>query len=146
MLLKTTIEKLDSEDENVFRHAKSSMLTNKFGAGFRLGKISIELYKKKVLQEMYYLKEKGGRKLKVNNGIFISLADGTYSYSFDLESELFVSEDSPVTLKLTGKDVDGTVLMCGRLSVNGLIEGVCRELYKFCTLNSSALEITSCIT
>ena len=122
LLLKTTIEKLDSEDENVFRHAKSSMLTNKFGAGFRLGKISIELYKKKVLQEMYYLKEKGGRKLKVNNGIFISLADGTYSYSFDLESELFVSEDSPVTLKLTGKDVDGTVLMCEGFQLTVLLK------------------------
>lgn len=69
-------------------------------------------YKNAVLREMYYLKEEGGRKFKVNNGEFISVIENMYSYGFDLETELSLAEDAPITLHLTMRTVNGTVLAC----------------------------------
>lgn len=112
LFLKSIIEELDSKERNIIEDIKKEEILNKFGDGFKLGKTSLDLYKKKILQEMFYLRDSGGKKLKVTNGTFISRIDSMYSYSFDLESELYVSDDSPVTLHLTGKDVNGTVLMC----------------------------------
>ncbi|MDO4501537.1 MAG: AAA domain-containing protein [Erysipelotrichaceae bacterium] len=71
---------------------------------------SLAEYKKAVLREMYYLKDEGGRAYKINNGKFISVVDNLYSYGFDLETELSLSEDSPVTIHLTSKKVNGLVL------------------------------------
>lgn len=112
LFLKSIIEELDGNERNIIENIKKEETLNRFGDGFKLGKTSLDLFMKKVLQEMFYLRDSGGKKLKVSNGTFISTIDSMYSYSFDLESELYVSDDSPVTLHLTGKDVNGTVLMC----------------------------------
>lgn len=79
-------------------------------------------YKKAVLQEMKFLKEEGGRKYKVTNGRFISVIENMYSYGFDLETELSISEDAPVTLHLVLKTVNGVVLTCEGFHLILLIE------------------------
>ena len=64
-------------------------------------------------QEIYYLKHEGGKKHKVTNGKLIRRYKGKYAYAFDLESELYISDDSPISLTTDGKyRIAGTVMMC----------------------------------
>lgn len=62
--------------------------------------------------EKYYLKNKGGRKYKVTNGKLISSVKGIFSYIFDMETELHISDDAPVKVTSGIYSVSGTVLMC----------------------------------
>ena len=58
---------------------------------------TLEEYKRAILREMMYLKNNGGRKYKVTNGAFISHVGTMYSYHFELEAELNLSDDAPIT-------------------------------------------------
>ncbi len=72
----------------------------------------IEKYKNAVLREKYFLQNEGGRKHKVSNGLFISQKGGLYTYSFELESELYLPDDSPITLTVGTNIAKGSVLLC----------------------------------
>ncbi|MDD7281916.1 MAG: AAA domain-containing protein [Erysipelotrichaceae bacterium] len=112
LLNSTRIETLDTDDLIHFRNVKEKTLSNKISHAKGLGKYSLETYIDNIRKETSFLKHNGGRKYRINNGEFISQIDGVYSYSFDLESELFISEDSPVTVKLSDREVTGTALLC----------------------------------
>ena len=61
---------------------------------------TLEQLKNALLQEMYYLRNNGGRKYKVTNGVRISDNKNGYPYCFELEAELNLADDSPVTLTI----------------------------------------------
>ncbi len=72
----------------------------------------IEKYKNAILREKFFLQNEGGRKHKVSNGVFISQKNGLYTYSFELESELYLPDDSPITLTVGANTAKGSVLLC----------------------------------
>ena len=69
----------------------------------------LALFREKVYAEMYALKDRGGRKHRITNGERIKAMGGGTIYTFDLESELFLAEDSPVSLTVGEKAVKGSV-------------------------------------
>ena len=72
----------------------------------------IEEYKKAVLREKYFIQNEGGRKYKVTNGNLIANKNGLYTYSFEMESELNLSDDAPITLTVGAGESTGSVLVC----------------------------------
>ncbi|WP_352397241.1 AAA domain-containing protein [[Clostridium] aminophilum] len=72
----------------------------------------IEEYRKATLQEMTFLQNEGGRKYKLSNGQRISDSNGHYTYSFEMEAELYISDDAPISLNVGIDKASGTVLVC----------------------------------
>lgn len=72
----------------------------------------LEKYKKALEQEKNFLRANGGKKYKVSNGRLISESNGDYTYVFELETELYISDDAPVTLSIGINQYDGTVMLC----------------------------------
>lgn len=73
---------------------------------------TLEEYKSAILREMTFLKQNGGRKYKVTNGRYVSQVGTMYSYHFEMEAELNLSDDAPITVTAGGTTSDGTVLVC----------------------------------
>ena len=90
----------------------------KENAGFDSGYISeITDFIKAINREMYFLKGNGGRKYKITNGQFVMQSQASYVYSFDLEAELYLAEDSPVTVTVGLDSIPGVVLVCENFQV-----------------------------
>ena len=70
-----------------------------------------------ISREMYFLKGSGGRKYKITNGEFVMQSQGGYVYSFELEAELYLAEDSPVTVTVGLNSILGVVLVCENFQV-----------------------------
>jgi hypothetical protein len=68
---------------------------------------TLEVYKNAIYREMMFLKNNGGRKYKVTNGVYISQVDTMYSYHFEMEAELNLSDDAPITITAGGVQVTG---------------------------------------
>lgn len=68
-------------------------------------------------REMRFLRGNGGRKYKITNGQFVMQSQGGYIYSFDLEAELYLAEDSPVTVTVGLDSIPGVVLVCENFQV-----------------------------
>jgi hypothetical protein len=77
---------------------------------------NIDKYKKALLAEMYYLKEQGGRKYRVTNGNLMSQNSSGYYYAFDLETELHIADDTPMSLQVGEVKVAGIVQFCEDVS------------------------------
>lgn len=69
-------------------------------------------YRNAVYREMLHLKNIGGRRHKVSNGVKISEKNGLYTYGFELEAELYLSDDAPIKLIAAGKEAEGSVIVC----------------------------------
>ena len=69
-------------------------------------------YRSVLYQEMFFLRDNGGRRYKATNGKLIGKSGEGFAYSFDLEAELFLSEDSPVTVTAGSESAKGKVLAC----------------------------------
>ena len=82
----------------------------------------LEVYRKSVFAEMYYLRDNGGRKYKVTNGRLISNTIAGFAYGFDMESELFLAPDSPVSIDADGRSVNGSILSCEDFQVIVILE------------------------
>lgn len=63
-------------------------------------------------KEKLYLINEGGRKYKVSNGKYIGRVENKYSYIFDLETELHISDDAPISLLVGITKTSGTVVLC----------------------------------
>lgn len=73
--------------------------------------INFTAYLRSLEEELRFQKENGGRQYKVTGGEFInSTEQKNYAYGFELESDLSISEDSPVKLFLGPKQINGNVL------------------------------------
>ncbi len=82
----------------------------------------LEKYKKALVQEKIFLKNAGGKKCKVTSGRMIGRVNGKYAYFFEMESELYIADDSPVVLKVSESSIDGTVLMCEEFQIIILLD------------------------
>lgn len=69
-------------------------------------------YIKAVNIEKLFLMHEGGRKYKVTNGKLISNNKGVFSYIFELETELHISDDAPIRIEAGMVKASGSVLMC----------------------------------
>lgn len=97
----------DQKEENYTENGKNS------SASARTDHIpAIKEYRNAVFREMYYLKENGGRKYKITNGRYIDQNDGYFSYVFELDAELHLSDDAPITISIPGKTAKGLVTVC----------------------------------
>lgn len=64
-------------------------------------------------KEVYFLKKKGGRQYKVVNGEKLKNAKEGYYYIFELEDELFLADDAPISVMVNAeKEASGSVLLC----------------------------------
>ena len=76
---------------------------------------SIKDYVRAIFREMYYIKDKGGRRYRVTNGKYVKMVynkkadQHRYVYVFDIDSELFVAEDSPVRIEVGLNTAEGSV-------------------------------------
>lgn len=75
-------------------------------------------------QEMRFLRGNGGRRYKITNGQFVMLSQGGYVYSFDLDAELYLAEDSPVTVTVGLDPIPGVVLVCENFQVIVALEKI----------------------
>ncbi len=73
---------------------------------------TIKEFRNAILREKYYLQEEGGRKYKVTNGKIISRKNGISTYSFEMEAELFLTDDAPIRFESGGKEANGIVVSC----------------------------------
>ena len=78
-------------------------------------------YRTSVFAEMYYQKEHG-RRYRVVNGTFLGHMSDGYAYCFDMESELFIADSSPVTVSHGGKSASGVVVACEDFQITVLLE------------------------
>lgn len=67
-------------------------------------------YRKELRREMSYLKENGGHQYNITRGRLLSRTKGTFSYVFEFESELYLSDDAPVRLVCSAGKATGSVL------------------------------------
>lgn len=84
---------------------------------------SLKKYVNAIFREMYYIREAGGRKYRITDGQLMFKAEKVYFYTFDMESELFVAEDSPVSIILPGdKKIEGEVYITSGLQITIVLE------------------------
>lgn len=90
----------------------------KSGDGFESGYTpEITDYLRAIECEKLFLKGNGGRRYKITNGQFVMQSQGGYIYSFDLDAELYLAEDSPVTVTIGLDSIPGVVLLCENFQV-----------------------------
>ena len=82
----------------------------------------LEQLRNAVFTEMYFLKNNGGRQYKVSSGKFISKMNGLYAYQFEMESEVYLADDSPVKISSMAGTAEGTVLLCDGFEVLLLLD------------------------
>ncbi|KIR03976.1 hypothetical protein P261_02791 [Lachnospiraceae bacterium TWA4] len=75
-------------------------------------KVELEKYRKALMEERNFLKHEGGRKYKATNGKLIASDKSEYLYIFDLETELYIADESPVKISVGNSITKGLVLMC----------------------------------
>ena len=91
-------------------------------AGEFLAVPEIEEFKKALLREKFFLQKEGGRKYKVTDGKQLNIQRGLATYVFDMESELFLADDAPITLRVGTKEATGSVLVCEGFSITVIID------------------------
>ncbi|SES65682.1 AAA domain-containing protein [Pseudobutyrivibrio sp. C4] len=78
----------------------------------KFGVKEIDEYTSDLWKEVAFLKRAGGRKYRATNGKFIANKNEIYTYSFDVEYELHLPDDSPLTLIVGTNKYTGSVLLC----------------------------------
>lgn len=106
----TGAKNYNSEEESVSREAEFIHIP------------AIDEYKKALLREKYYLQKEGGRKYKVTDGKRLNMYRGIVTYTFDMESELFLSDDAPITLKVGSSEATGSVLVCEGFNISVMVD------------------------
>lgn len=82
----------------------------------------LEQLRNAVFTEMYFLKNNGGRQYKVTSGKFLSKMNELYAYQFEMESEVFLADDSPVKVSCMAGAAAGTVLLCDGFEILLLLD------------------------
>lgn len=62
--------------------------------------------------EMYFLKNNGGQKHKITDGRLLTSNSNKFCYSFELESELYLSDDAPISVIIGIRTIGGSVISC----------------------------------
>ncbi|MDO4796702.1 MAG: AAA domain-containing protein [Coriobacteriales bacterium] len=82
----------------------------------------LERYRRSVFAEMYYLRDNGGRRYKVTNGVRIGRVATGFVYCFDMEAELFLADSSPISVSHGDESSKGTVLSCEDFQITVILE------------------------
>ena len=82
----------------------------------------LDQLRKAVFTEMYFLKSNGGRKYKVTSGKFITKMNSLYAYQFEMESEVYLADDSPVKVSCMAGAAEGTVMFCDGFEILLLLD------------------------
>lgn len=69
-------------------------------------------YRDSVYAEMVYLRDVGGRSYRIVKGERIRREKAGSIYCFDMESELFLTEDAPIMVDVDKRSVRGAVVAC----------------------------------
>ena len=83
---------------------------------------SINVYCDAISQEISYVRTKGGRKYKATNGKKLVRTEEGYIYVFELESEVSITEESPVKIEISGNSIDGEVIVCEDFHIMLIVE------------------------
>lgn len=82
----------------------------------------LQAYKEALLKEKACLQNEGGRRYKLTNGLRINQNGGLCTYSFEMEAELNLSDDAPITLYVRAEQGSGSVLVCEGFHVIVIID------------------------
>lgn len=74
---------------------------------------SLEEYVTALKKEVLFLKNSGGKKYKITNGVRLLAGKEGYCYLFEMESELYLPDDTPISLETNAAiHAVGSVLHC----------------------------------
>ncbi|MBE5870111.1 MAG: hypothetical protein E7294_02450 [Lachnospiraceae bacterium] len=113
-----------SERTEQYAGEVSNLNVSTYGGGLKTTDLpGLEKYRNALKAEKLFLMHEGGRQYKVTNGKLISGVKGIFSYIFDLETELHISDDAPIQLSTGGAKTSGSVLMCEDFQIIVQLEG-----------------------
>lgn len=104
------------------KHQGDKASVGEAGSPKPLADSKLEHLRNAVFTEMYYLKNNGGRQYKVTSGKFICKMNGLYAYQFEMESEVYLADDSPVKVSCMAGSAEGTVLVCDGFEILLLLD------------------------
>lgn len=111
------------------RNAAGTAKTNASSTGTSVPPISVivppevEEYKKALLREKAFLQNGGGQKHIVSNGKLVNSRNGRYTYSFEAETELYLTDDALITLVVGTQRSAGNVLSCEGFQLVVTVDG-----------------------
>lgn len=73
---------------------------------------NLEVYSEAISKELFFLKNSGGKKHKVTDGHLLTPNSNEFCYSFELETELYLADDAPVSLIKGIEKFEGKVIVC----------------------------------
>ena len=79
-------------------------------------------YRESINAEMAFLRDKGGRRYRIFNGERIRREKTGSIYCFDLEAELFLSDDAPISVDVEKRSVRGQVVACEDFQITVSLE------------------------
>ncbi|RRF91723.1 MAG: hypothetical protein DUD39_17495 [Coriobacteriaceae bacterium] len=79
-------------------------------------------FRKSVNDEMVYQRNVGGRSYRIVNGERIRREKTASIYSFEMESELHLSEDAPITVDVDKRSSKGSVIACEAFEITLSLE------------------------
>lgn len=115
------------DDENKKEEPQNKQHNGEDNGFFEEYAEDLRVFAKAIDREMRFLRNNGGRKYKVTNGQFVMQSQGGYIYSFDLDAELYLAEDSPVTVTIGLDAISGTVLVCENFQIMIALERIPRS-------------------
>lgn len=83
--------------------------------------------------EKLFLKDQGGRRYKFNNGRFLGKLGVSFVYSVNVESELFLSDDAPITVWIGSEQYSGKIVSCEGFEILASLESKidCKKISGF---------------
>ncbi|RRF94610.1 MAG: hypothetical protein DUD31_03915 [Coriobacteriaceae bacterium] len=79
-------------------------------------------FRKSVNDEMVYQRDVGGRSYRIVNGERVRREKAASIYSFEMESELHLSEDAPITVDVDKRSSKGSVIACEAFEITLSLE------------------------
>lgn len=118
-LSNVTLDKMGAADKDIFLKAlnlkpSTQTQTPKPLTPAKQSNSLLQTYKSALISEAGFLKANGGHKYKVFNGKFLCKTNKSwYCYSFELDTELYLSDNAPLTVTTPqGFSSTGSALIC----------------------------------
>ena len=74
-------------------------------------------FSKELMKEIQEVKETGGKRYKIHNGVCVGKRQGQYLYMFSSEDELYLPEDTPISIWKDLKAIPGVIAGCEDVTV-----------------------------
>lgn len=122
ILKSVSIADMTEEEKNTFMKALNSAIkqvkdekaesVSQKDQGFNEINHDFDSYINAISSELFYLKNNGGKIHKVTDGHLLTPNSNEFCYSFELESELYLSDDAMVAVIKGLETIYGTVIVC----------------------------------